>query len=57
MPAWVKLALKIALRWLKSKLLEELKAGIRIKLDDYTFEIRLIDSRERDTDGKSVLLL
>jgi len=57
MPAWVKWALKVALRWLKKQLLEELREGIVIKFDDLKVEIRLLDSREREPDSKYVLIL
>jgi len=57
MPFLIRWALKLALRWLKQQLLEELQEGIVIKFDDLKVEIRLLDNRLKEPDGKYVLIL
>jgi hypothetical protein len=44
MPWWVKVALKIALRWLLQRLAQELRNGICLRIDRHWLCLYLVDN-------------
>jgi hypothetical protein len=57
MPLWVKIALKMALRWLLQKLKAELRNGICLRLDHHWLCLYLVDNPQNHPTSRVNLIL
>jgi len=57
MPLWVKIALKMALRWLLQKLKAELRNGICLRIDHHWLCLYLVDNPQNHPTSRVNLIL
>jgi hypothetical protein len=57
MPLWVRIALKMALRWLLQKLEAELKNGVCLRLDRHWICLYLVDHPSQHPTSRVNLML